>query len=306
MTTSRAALASGTALLALALAGPLAHPRVASGASTDLTNALKCRAELSKQGRLYAKKRLQLLLGCVDKLLKCEVQLEVDGTNPGKCRSSAIDACTKWIGPAADSKLSVAGEKLDDSAALACLPRGLAEMLSTSAGGLYFANDADCNASADVPTLVECLREQIAEQTDEIVGQTKPRAGLLLDNAGLGGDFGDIPRPDVVDELVVATAPGNCVLVAPGTINLPLGDALRFTGDAATLPVGGGPGSNGKLTITVGSGPTASELTLKEPYGPSEAAVFGPYTAAGLIPYSINLKDSGGCNTTVSGDISVP
>ncbi len=43
---------------------------------------------VSIQGRNYAKKRLNLILNCVAKLLKCEIELEVDGTNPNTCRSS--------------------------------------------------------------------------------------------------------------------------------------------------------------------------------------------------------------------------
>jgi hypothetical protein len=62
---------------------------------------------------------------------------------------------------------------------------------------------------------------------------------------------------------------------------------------------------NGKLTITVGSGATAQQRVLQEPYGPSEAAIFGPYTATATLPYTIQLKDKS-CSDTTSGSVSVP
>src|SRR5207245_4518974 len=111
------------------------------GDSPTLTNAKTCRKAVDKQGRNYAKKRLKLLLGCVDKLLKCEILLEVDGTNANSCRSKAVTSCTNMIGPASDSTLNKAATIFDTKAGTTCLPFGIAAMLSNAAGGLWYSND---------------------------------------------------------------------------------------------------------------------------------------------------------------------
>lgn len=286
----------GCAVLAITL---LIAP-AARAASPALQAAKKCRSVVSAQGRSYAKKRLQYLLGCVDKLLACEILLEVDGTNAASCRSKAVDSCTAKIGPAADATLSRAAASFDAKAGLACTPMGLPSILSTAAGGLWFGNDGTCSGAGDLAALLVCLRGEIETRVDGLVSQVKPRAGLLLDNAGLGGGFPALVRPPVVAQVVSATAPGSGTLVDPGTINLPAGSALELSGDAATLPCGGG-GNNGRLTITVGS----QERSIKEPYGASEVALFGPYTATAVIPYTLALKD-GQCQDTVTNNVEVP
>src|SRR5262245_8337868 len=121
------------------LAGASCPPRVAAD-SAALAAAKKCRKTISIQGRTYAKKRLGYLLGCVDKLLKCELLREIEDINPNSCRSSATDSCTAKIGPSADSSLSKAAAKFDDKAALACLLMPYADVLSNAAGGLWYAN----------------------------------------------------------------------------------------------------------------------------------------------------------------------
>lgn len=288
-------------LVALALVLGYAAPAPAD--SVALANAKKCQKTMSKQARAYAQKREATLLKCVDRLLKCEILLEVDGVNPNTCRTSATDACTKAIGPAPDSKTSKLATAFDTKVGLACLPFGVTAMLSTASGGLWFGNDPDCGTAVDVPSLVACVRDALDERTEAIVGEVKPRAGLLLDNAGLGAGYPDIPRPPQLTVVVSATAPSSGTLVSPGTITLAAGTSLRIEGDPTTLPCGG-PGMNGKLTVTVGSGPTAQERVLKENYS-GQFALFGPFTVAGSIPYTIKLKD-GPCDDTVSGSVVVP
>lgn len=294
-----------TRYIALASALALLLSATPSDATSDaLAAAQKCRKTISSQGKSYAKKRLSSILGCVDKLLKCEIELEVDGTNANGCRSKAIDSCTSKIGPAVDSGLSKAAAKFDEKAASACLVMGVTNMLSAAAGGLWYGNDPSCAGSVDVPTLVACVRQGLEAEVDPLVSTAKPRASLLLDNAGLGAGFPNLVRPPTVDVVVAATAPASGTLVSPGNINVPAGSALKFSGDSATLPCGGGP-ANGRLTITVGSGPTAQELQLKEPFGASRVAIFGPYTASAMLPYTIDFKDSG-CNDTVNGTVTIP
>ena len=290
--------------LPLALLATSAVPPSVRGDSATLTNAKACRKAVDKQGRNYAKKRLKLLLGCVDKLLKCEILLEVDGTNANSCRSKAEDSCVKTIGPASDSSLSKTGDKFDTLAGTACLPFGTAAMESNAAGGLWYSNDGTCGGSGDIPTLLACLRGEIDVRVDTLVGEVKPRASLLLDSTSLGVDFPNIPRPPTVTVVISATAPASGVLVNPGTINVPQGSALKFTGDATTLPCGG-PGMSGRVTITVGTGSTAQQRTIKEPWGPNEAAVFGPYIVSGDQPYTLDYKDQS-CNDTTSGTVHTP
>jgi hypothetical protein len=271
---------------------------VASAASPQLVAARNCRRMVTTQGRNYAKKRLTLLLNCVDKLLNCEVQAEVDGTNQTNCRSKAKDSCNNWLAAAATSTLSKAEAVFDTKATQACLVLGLAGAQSTAPGGLWFANDATCGASPDLPTLITCLRGEIEPQVDATVAQVKPRAGILLTNIGLGDQFPNIPLPPTVTVVISATAPGSGVLVNPGTINVPVGSALEIQGDP-NLSCGGGP-SNGHLDVTVG----AQTVQIKEPWGPSIFAILGPYTATGSLSYTISLKDSS-CMDSTSGSVSV-
>lgn len=287
------AVAAATLLLTGGYAG---HVSAAPYAATK-----GCRKQITTQGRSYAKKRLGYLLGCVDKLLKCEVLAEVDNTNQNACRSLAEDSCNKRLGAAADSAMSKAQASFDTKSTSSCVLVGLADMLSTGPGGLWYQNDASCNGSGDVPTLVECLREEVENEVDQVVGQVKPRAGIVLANMGLGDEYPNLPLPPTVTVVISATAPGSGILVDPGTINVPAGSALRIQGDPATLPCGMGPGQNGKLTVTVGT----QTFTLKEPYGASVFALAGPFIASGTIPYTIDLKDQS-CDDTASGDVSVP
>jgi len=298
MATRRVVIPIGFVLAASVFAGA---PRPADAATSAETRF--CRKQVSAQARVYQKKRQSLLLGCIDKLLKCEMLLELDGDNPNGCRGTATDSCARRVGPASDSILSRARQRFRDKAAAACLPVGLADLLNAGAGGLWYANDADCGGAPDIPTLMECLRDEMESQIDALVGRTKPRAGILLDNVGLGDEFDDLPRPPTVDVVVMATAPGSGVLVDPGPINVPQGSALRFTGDAGL--VCGNPGNNGRVTITVGAGPTAQQLQLREPYGAGEVAIFGPYTAAASLPYEIDLKE-GSCDDVVTDTVTVP
>ncbi|HZR82533.1 MAG TPA: hypothetical protein VFD92_15670 [Candidatus Binatia bacterium] len=297
----RVGIALGAAILISGIAA-MGSPRSAH-ASPAFDAAKSCRKQLTVQGRNYYKKRLTHILNCVDKLLKCEILFEVDSINVNNCRAAARDSCNARLGSQADSALSKAIALFDTKTATACLALDIGPMLSTSAGGLWFGNDGSCGTSADVPTLVQCVRDEVEDLVDGVVAQVKPRAALLLGNAGLGDEFPNIPLPPATDVVISATAAGSGVLVNPGTINVPQGNVLRITGDSTTLPcsTGMGNGNNGKLTITVGS----QEQQITEPYGPSEVALFGPYTATATIPYLIDLKDQG-CMDQTSGDVSVP
>lgn len=267
-------------------------------ASPALTAAKTCRKTISVQGKSYAKKRLGLLLNCIDRLLKCEILLEVDGVNPGSCRDLAVKSCNARLGSGPDTTLSKARATFDTKSTTACLLLDLPAMLSNGPGGLWYANDAECGGSPDIPSLVDCIRENVEEEVDATVAKVKPRAALLLTNIGLGDEFPNIPLPPTVDVEISATAPGSGVLVHPGTINVPIGSALRITGNP-NLSCGGGT-SNGRLRITIGT----QELTIKEPWGPNEAAIFGPYTAPATIEYSIDYRDQS-CDDVANGDVEV-
>jgi hypothetical protein len=177
------------------------------------------------------------------------------------------------------------------------------DVLSTGPGGLWFANDAACSSEVDLPSFLECLRGVLDARVDGLVSVLKPRTALLLDNAGLGEGFPDLFRPPLVDQLITATAPGSGVLVPPGTIAVSAGSGIRFTGDAVTLGCSGSD-NNGRLTVHVGTGPASKVLVVREPYGASAMAVFGPFLAPQSLPYTIELKD-GSCQDLVSGTIEV-
>lgn len=270
----------------------------AGAASVQLTEAKRCRKAISTQGRVYAKKRLGLMLNCVDRLLKCEILEEVDNTNQNACRGLAEDSCNDRLGSGSTTTLSKAQASFDSKAAQSCVVFGLTDMLSAAPGGLWYANDAECNASADIPTLVDCLREEVEEEVDGVVGQVKPRAGILLANMGLGDEFPNLPLPPTVTVVVAATGAGTGVLINPGTINVPVGSALRIEGDP-NLSCGGGM-SNGNLTATIGS----QVANVKEPWGPTRFVILGPFTSVGTIPYTFDLKDQS-CDDSTSGDVNV-
>ncbi|MCK6553225.1 hypothetical protein L6Q96_01365 [Candidatus Binatia bacterium] len=278
-----------------------------AAASTQLDAALACRKALSTAGRVYADKRRKSLLTCGAKLLKCDILLEVDGENANGCRSKATDSCKRAIGPSADSAVNKAADKFDTKSGTECLPFGLTDMLSTAAGGLWFGNDTTCNLAVDLPSFIDCLRGEIDVEVDTVVGHVMPRIGILLDNAGLGGPYPNLPRPPSTLVIVSATAPGSGTLVSPGTISISSGMAVQIEGDAATLPCGGG--QNGKLTISVSTAldpctdPAALTYQIKEPYGSGDAVTLGPFTVD--YNYCIDLKDAS-CSDTVTGTIDVP
>jgi hypothetical protein len=273
--------------------------------SAEFVYARLCRKTFSVQGRTYALKRLGFVTQCADKFLKCELLSEIEGVNPTDCRKAVTDACTKRLGSTSDSALGKAALRFELKTGAACETAffSYADVLSTGPGGLWFGNDTTCAPAIDLPSFLGCLRDEVDARTDELVSTLKPRTALLFDNAGLGDDFPHLVRPPFVDQIVSATAAGSGVLVDPGTIVVAQGSALRVTGDAATLPCA--PSSNnGRLEITVGSGPTAVSHELHEPYT-GEVAEFGPWIATASIPYTIELKD-GTCDAQISGTVSVP
>lgn len=280
----------------------LAAPDAFAGGA-ELAYAKACRKAFAVQGRTYVEKRSSLLLGCADKLLKCELRAEIDGDAPDTCREAVTGACTARIGATPDSALSKVALRFDAKVGPVCQTAvfDYADVLSTGAGGLWFANLTPCASSIDLPSFLVCLRDQLDLRTDALTSSIKPRAGLLLDNVGLGGLFPHLVRPPFTDVVVVATAAGSGTLVGPGPLTVPVGNALRITGDA-TLACANG---SGRLTITVGTGPTALRHTLKEPYGPDAVAIFGPWIAPASVAYQVALTD-GTCQDTTSGTVSVP
>ena len=296
---ARQRVIAGLALVATVLV-PAWSPCVAS---TELSVAKHCRKGFAAQGRTYAAKRLALVLACADRLLGCQLSDEIDNVNAGPCLSAAAEVCMTRLGPQEDSTLGKIRLRFDAKVGAACQTPvfDYADVLSIDPGGLWFANDAACASSIDLPSFMVCLRDEIDGHLDGLVSTLKPRSGLLFDAIGLGGEFPHLVRPPVVDVLVSATAPESGVLVDPGTIVVAAGSTLRMTGDGVTLPCGGG--TNGRVTITV-SGPLVQEVTLVEPYA-AQAALFGPWIATATIPYTIELVD-GSCQHTVSGVVSVP
>jgi hypothetical protein len=294
----RRALAAAVAALALVPAWS------ACLASAELSGARVCRKAFNVQGRAYAVKRMGLVLGCADRLLKCELNAELVAVDPASCRASVTESCTRRIGPQSDSALAKLVARFDGKIGVACHTEvfDYTDVVSTGPGGLWFGNDGACGSSIDLPTFLACLRDEIDGRLDALASALKPRTGVLLDNVGLGAGFPHLERPPFVDVTIAATAAGSGVLVDPGTPVVPVGSALRVSGDAVTLPCA--PSSNnGRVTITVGT--ITQTLDLHEPYGPGEVAIFGPWVASASLPYTIELKD-GQCDHTVAGVVSVP
>src|SRR5688572_2092109 len=89
-------------------------------ASVELSEARTCRKAFNVQGRTYALKRLGLVLGCSDKLLKCELVAEIDGVDPTNCRAAVTESCLRRIGPQADSALGRLAAKFDAKVGISC------------------------------------------------------------------------------------------------------------------------------------------------------------------------------------------
>jgi hypothetical protein len=273
-------------------------------ASAALSGAKLCRKAFNVNGRAYAQKRFALVLGCADKLLKCELAAEIEGVNAAGCRASAAKSCAKSVGPQPESALGKTALRFDSKTGPACQTPDYdyADAASTGPGGLWFSTDPTCGGSIDLPSFLACLRDEVDARMDGLVSAAKPRTGILFDNAGLGAGFPHLVRPPLVALVVAATAPGVGTLVDPGTLVVPAGSALRVSGDAVTLPCGGS-SADGILTITVGNAPTAQQLRLIEPY--AGTATFGPWPAGSAQPYTIQLQD-GACNGTATGEVNVP
>lgn len=294
------------AVVPLAVSVLLPIPAIA--ASEAFVSATKCRKALTTQGRKYADQRRKLLAGCSDRLVACEIGLEIGGVPAKPCRDRAADFCKRKLGPANDSTLNKARARFDAKVVAGCTALGVDDAMSAAPGGLGFGNSIECGASATLVDLATCIRESLEADVDDAASRVYPRAGMLLDNVGLGSGFPSLTRPPTADVLISATAPASCVLVDPGTLVLGTGEALRFTGDSATLPVGGG--KNGRLTVRASADPndpcgdpTASEGQLKEPYDSGESITVGPFPTDRT--YCIELKDSS-CTTQITGAIDVP
>lgn len=268
-----------------------------------------CRAKLTAAGKAYANTRRKLLLSCAGKLLKCALQEEIDKINVKTCVDSAKASCIAKLNTAGQG-LPLAQQKFIDKGSLGCTAMGVTNVCSTGAGGLWFGNDLvcgtsnanTCGAMADLPTLLACVRGQIETEVDRNVSRVAPRAGMLLDNVGLGSLFPNLVRPPTTTVMITATSNGSGVLNNPGggTISLSAGNSLTLVGDNVSLPCGSN-NNNGKLTISLGSGTSCTDLVpiktleITEPYGPAQAVVVGPFNDD--VNYCINLKDggSGGC-----------
>jgi hypothetical protein len=201
----------------------------AAPASATFDDAKICRKALTAKGRTYADKRRRLLLACLNRLLKCELKLESDGDNPNACRGRAEDSCKRTLDTTKpDKALSRAITNFQDKVGDACAPFGIASMLSNTmgGGGLWFGNDPACGASADVPSLVGCIRGELDIEVDGVVGRTIARGGILLDNVRLtasgtlGALFPNLPRPPTVSVLLSAVAVDTGDLLNPAAARM--------------------------------------------------------------------------------------
>jgi hypothetical protein len=291
-------------VIAAAASWAVAMPVLANPASDA---AVKCRKAVTAKGKAYANQRRNLILGCLTKLINCDLKDETDPAfNPKTCRDMATTSCLAKLNTSGKGLLAKQGAFVDKTG-LACVGHGIANMLSTAPGGLWFANDVDCGGSATITDLLTCLRNKIDAEVDKNLGRVVPRSGLLLDSIGIGDDFPNLPRPASTDVNLAATAPASGVLVSPGTIMVAAGNSVKFTGDSATLPCGMN-ANNGRVTIKVGTGTGCNnivvqqERTLRETYGPGEVVRVGPFASDRI--YCISLRDQS-CNDEVSGTIDV-
>jgi hypothetical protein len=279
-----------------------------AGPAQAARDAVGCRKKITSTAVTYLDMRRWALLKCVDRLLQCELPHEMAGGDVANCRKRAKDLCTEVLGPATDSRLNRLVQRFEDKATIYCSDIDFFEtVLAGVPGGLGYGDDPDCGSSADLASLVNCLRQRLDASVDTSFGTFCPRAGILLDNAGLGAGIPNLPRPPTLDVIVSATEPGSGTLVPPGTISPEAGTAVRFAGDAVSLPCGSEP--TGRLTVTVlplgtacsEAGLPQQQLELEEPY--TTTATVGPFTSD--VTYCLRLSDEQ-CDHEVSGTIDVP
>ncbi len=281
--------------------------------SIAFVNALGCRRAFSDASR-SADKRQSYLLNCADRLQKCELRVEIEGDNPhfdySACRANAIDNCTRRLVSTDSGSLSYYAWKYDDQVIHYC--GSYTQVMSTGAGGLWFANSPSCGTAPDLATLLACLRGDLASQVDAQVARTMPRAGMLFENAGLGPNFPNLPWPAASTHAITATPGGDGgALDQLGTITPAADEALKFVG-SDSLPCG--PlGNDGTVTVTIGPGiscpinpvasPAHQQFILQEPYGADQFGIFGPFIGPQI--YCIERND-GTCMDHISGSIDAP
>ncbi len=278
-----------------------ALPESGAALSPQAKAAQLCRTKLSAKGKAYAKARRNLLLACTTRLLKCALIEELDHADAKTCRDAAIASCiTKLNTPG--KGLQKAKQTFVDQVTAACAGMGIANVCSLAPGGLQLANLPFCGTDSsgcggsDLQSLVSCLRNLIDSFVDQEVGLVAPRAGILLDNIGLGAFFGALPRP--TSQTINLTQDGSGNLNNPGTIFLAASDRLGF--NAAALACGTN-ANNGKVEIRVGqTGTSCNDLvadqtvTLQESY--LEPGYVGPFDMD--MKYCITWKDPGGGGCT--------
>jgi len=313
-------------LVAIVLVCAFAAPAFATDSLT-LAAVKACRRAITNRGKTYANKRRFLLFSCIDRLLKCELKREINDAPPtfnyGTCRSDALSACKRKLGNQSDSSLSLAKMRFDTQTPITCTPAAgvgvfsASRIMSNTAGGgnLWYSNDTTCGTSADLATLVQCLRGEIEPRVDAVVSRVKPRGGLLLDNAGYGTAFPNLTRPTSVTQTIDSAMPNDPMdpLGTAGTITLAAGEALKLDATSNVDCTGGmGMGMAGHLTISIGTlpfdcntGTAVQTFTLNAPYGAGEFAIAGPFVVD--QGYCVKRKDGGACNMdTISGTIDVP
>jgi hypothetical protein len=301
---------SRTAVLLSVLAFPIAAALPSEGAalSPQATAAQVCRAKLSAKGKAYAKTRRNLLLSCTTKLLNCALMEELDHANAKSCRDTATASCIAKLNTPGQGLLK-AQQKFVEQVTAACTAMGITNVCSTGSGGLHLANLPFCGSDpsgcggSDLQSLMSCLRNLIDSFVDQEVGTVAPRAGILLDNIGLGAQFGALPRP--ASQTVSLSQDGSGHLNSVGTIAISASDRLAI--DASALPCGSN-SNNGKVEIRVGqTGTSCNDLvaeqtvTLQESY--LTPGYVGPFDVD--MKYCITWKDPGGGGCTSGSGSSV-
>jgi hypothetical protein len=301
---------SRTAILLSVLAFSIAAALPSEGAalSPQATAAQVCRAKLSAKGKAYAKTRRNLLLSCTTKLLKCALIEEVDKADAKSCRDTATASCIAKLNTPGRGLLK-AQQKFVDQVTAACTAMGIMNVCSTGPAGLKLSDLPFCGSDpsgcggSDLQSLVTCLRGLIDSFVDQEVGTVAPRAGILLDNIGLGALSGALPRP--VSETVFLTQDGSGNLNSVGTITISASNRLAI--DASALPCGTN-ANNGKVEIAVGqTGTNCNDLvaeqtvTLQESY--LTPGYVGPFDVD--MKYCIKWKDPGGGGCTSGQGSSV-
>lgn len=257
-----------------------APPGDASPSSMAARVLGNCQRQIESEARHLTRFHRRVIAGCVARLLECALADDGPGSSPERrreCLAKRAAACRKNLYRRVTGPYGAA-TRLASKLHSRCKGVGLADLLAP----LAFRNLASrCAAAgydiegpqARIETLGGCLGRELRCTVERSIGHTHPRAGALLEEAGLSEEFPCVPG--------LPTQAGFASVSAYGTLRS-VGIDLELAGDVngnATATVAYRPaGDPGPLRpalslARIGSGRLAGSILGLEPGRTYEVAI---------------------------------